>query len=762
MKIYKYLLFLALVFLAPPAFAFQPFVVRDIRLEGLQRVQLGTVFSYLPIKIGDTVDEALAQQAIHALYRTGFFKDVRLDRDGEVLTVFVAERPAIAKISFTGNSAIPSEKLQEVLNQIGLVEGRILDRSILDKIGQELKRQYFSLGKYAVRIDTTVSPLVRNRVEINIAIAEGEDARIRQVHIVGNHAFSDEQLLDQMELPAIGFFGGRESYSRQILAADLEALRSYYQNRGYVNFAIESTQVALTPDKQDVYITINIKEGEQYRLSSIKVAGDPLVDQQELASLIHIKTGDVFSREKVQESRKAISDRLAELGYAFANVNISPDVDKDSRTVSLTLFVEPGRRVYVRRVNIFGNGKTRDEVIRREIRQMEGSWLSTRLVSDSRTRLDRLGFFEQVGVETPTVPGSPDMVDVNFTVAERPTGTLSAGLGYSDSQGALVNFSVSQQNFLGTGKRVAIELNNSQVTRTYSFSYNNPYYTESGISRGFRIYSRSVDLGANVTNITNYSTNTYGASINWGIPLSETNRVSFGVGYENTELLTGTNTAQQILDFIAANGNIYDTYKLTATWRRDTRNRAIFADRGARTTLAVSTAVPGGDLEYYTVTLRHAQYFPIAEGHSLLVNIDLGHGDVLGDTQTFPPFENFFAGGSRSVRGYDTSTLGGPATRDAFNNPIGGTTRVVTNLEWLFPNPFVEKASSMRFSLFVDGGWVYAEGEDLDLGELRYSAGISAIWLTPIGAMRFSLATPLNEQPGDRTQSFQFTLGSPF
>ena len=354
------------------------------------------------------------------------------------------------------------------------------------------------------------------------------------------------------------------------------------------------------------------------------------------------------------------------------------------------------------------------------------------------------------------------MVDVNFTVSERPTGTLNAGLGYSDSQGALINFSVSQENFLGTGKRVAIELNNSQVTRTYSFSYNNPYYTESGISRGFRIYSRTIDLGENITNITNYSTNTYGASINWGIPLSETNRLSFGAGFENTELLTGTNTAQQILDFIAANGNIYDTYKLTATWRRDTRNRAIFADRGSRTTLSFSVAVPGGDLEYYTAIARHTQYFPITENNTLMFNIDLGRGDVLGDTTTFPPFENFFAGGSRTVRGYDTSTLGGPNTRDAFGNPIGGTTRVVTNLEWLFPNPFVEKASSMRFSLFVDGGWVYAEQDEIDLGELRYSAGVSAIWLTPIGAMRFSLATPLNDEPGDRTQSFQFTLGSPF
>ena len=749
------------VFLAPlRTWAFEPFVVKDIRLEGLQRIEVGTVFTYLPIKVGDRLDEKLSAQAIRALYKTGFFKDIRLEREGDVLVISVRERPAIASVSFSGNDEISSDQLGDALKQIGLAEGRILDRSLLDKVQRELQRQYYSLGKYAVRIDTEVKPLVRNRVAVEIRIAEGETAEIRQVAIVGNRKFDDKELLKRLELAQVGWLGGRENYSRQVLSADLERLRSYYLDRGFINFSIDSTQVALTPDKEDVYVTINITEGEQYTVSGIKLAGDLVFPREELDKLIRIRRGEIFSRSRVEQTRKAISDRLAEIGYAFANVNVIPDVDDAARTVDLTVFVDPGRRVYVRRINVKGNHKTRDEVIRRELRQLEGAWMSTKLIADSRTRLDRLGFFEDVAVETPAVPGTNDLVDVDFTVSERPTGSLSAGVGFSDTQGFLVNFSLTQENFAGTGNRVAVEINNSEVSEIYSFSYRNPYYTEEGISRGFRIYYRTVDAAE--ANISNYATNSYGASINYGIPLSEIQRAGFGLGFENTELVTSTTTATEILDFIAREGRQFDTLTLDFSWTRDSRNRAIFADRGSRTTASLEIAAPGGDLQYYRANVSHVQYIPITEDIPLMVRLDLGYGDGYGDTTQLPPFKNYFAGGSQSVRGFEPLSLGGPNTRDSNGDPLGGVARIVSNVELIFPNPFAENSKSVRFSVFVDGGWVYAAEDPIDLGELRYSAGVAAIWLTPIGALRFSLATPLNDQPGDRPQSFQFTMGTPF
>ncbi len=742
------------------SYAFEAFVVEDIRLEGLQRIEIGTVFNYLPIKVGDEITNTLSGQAIRALYKTGFFKDIGLSRDGKVLVISVKERPAIAEVSFSGNSEIPDDQLKEALGQIGLSQGRILDRSLLDKVEQELERQYFSLGKYGVKLESKLIELERNRVEVNIEIAEGETAKIEQVILVGNNAFPDKRLLNRLDLASISFFSGKSNYSKQILAADLEKLKSFYLDRGYINFVVDSTQVSLTPDKQDVYITINLTEGEEYTVSSVKLAGDLVVEEDEIRELLVIEKGDLFSRSKTAASTKNISDRLAESGYAFANVNLIPELDKDSRTVALTLFVDPGKRVYVNRVNISGNNKTRDEVIRREIRQLEGSWMSTKLISTSRDRLNRLGYFQEVTVETPTVPGSGDQVDVNYAVTERSTGSLSAGLGFSDTQGILLNASITQANFAGTGKRIAFEVNRSQVTQLFSFSYRNPYFTDSGVSAGFRVFLREVDAAE--ANVTNYTTDSYGASVDWGMPLNELQRVTYGFEYENLELLLGENVAEQIQEFVDLYGNKYDIFTLTTNWRRDSRNRAIFPDRGATTTGGIDLTVPGGDLQFYKLNFNHTQYIPVVKGIPLMARVDLGYGDGYGDTVILPPFENFFAGGSRSVRGYEALTLGGPNTRDAFDNPIGGNTKIVGNLELMFPNPFSEDSDSVRFGLFVDGGWVYAERDRIDLGELRYAAGLAATWLAPIGAMRFSLATPLNDEPGDKTQAFQFTLGTPF
>ena len=758
MKKYLWVLLLCYI-LAAPAYAFEPFTVKDIRLEGLQRISIGTVFNYLPVKVGDRLNNRLAAKAIKDLYKTGFFKDVRLEREGDVLVVFVAERPAIANVSITGASAIPKDQLNDSLKQIGLAEGRVFDRSMLDRIEQELRRQYYSLGKYAVAIKTDVTPLPRNRVDVKISIAEGNAARIHRVNIVGNHAFSESDLLDLLKLPKVGFFTGASKYSKQVLSGDLETLRSYYLDNGYINFNIDSTQVSLTPDKKDVYVTVNVSEGNKYTVSSVKLAGNLILPKKQLRKLLKIHAGDTFSRSLVTGSTKAISDRLGGVGYAFANVNAVPDIDKKSRKVALTFFVDPGKRVYVRRINITGNRTTRDEVIRRELRQMEGGWMSTDQIARSKTRLDRLGYFDSVNVQTPPVPGTGDEVDLNYDVSERPTGSLQAGVGYSDSQGVLVNFSVTQDNFLGTGKRVAASINNSQVTKLYSIDYTNPYYTLDGVSRRFKIYSRSVDAAQ--ASLTNYTTNSKGGSVTYGIPMSESDRVSLGLGYERTELLTGTNTAQAIKDFVTQNGNKYSSYKLNASWSRDTRNRAIFSDRGGIMVLSSNVSVPPSDLEFYKLSLRAQHYFPVTKSISLSLDGQLAYGSGFGKSKTLPPFENYYAGGSNSVRGYKSNSLG---PRDPYtNDPIGGNARVVGNMELIFPSPFAKNSKSVRLSAFLDGGQVYDTTDGgIDLNNMRYSAGVSMIWLTPVGALKFSLASPLNAKPGDDTQAFQFTLGSPF
>ncbi len=743
---------------AAKAYAFEPFVVQDIKLEGLQRISIGTVFNYLPIKVGDEITEDLTSEAIKKLFTTGFFKDVKIEREGNVLVVFVAERPAIAEVSITGNSALPTEQLEEALKQIGLKVGHVLDRSVVTVIEQELQRQYYSLGKYAVKIETTVTPLERNRVNVEVKIAEGESANIYAFNIVGNTVFKDQKLLNLLELAGTGAFGGRKEYSKQLFAADLEILKSYYQDRGYINFTINSTQVSLTPDKQDVYITVNVTEGNKYTISKISLSGNLIATEDELRKLITFKKGDIFSRKEASLSRTNINDRLSEDGYAFANVNLSPTIDEKNKTVELTFFVDPGRRVYVNRINIYGNIKTKDEVIRREIRQMEGDWMSAKSIAQSKKRLNRLGFFDEITVETPAVENTNDQVDVNYTVSERSTGSLSAGLGYNDTQGAIVNFSISQNNFVGTGNQVAVSINNSSVVQNNNISYTNPYYTQDGISRGFNLYKRK--FSALQASISNYSTNSYGAGVNYGIPMSESDSLGLGLSYDTTEIVAGTTATQVLKDFIAVEGSNYSNYKARLSWSHDTRNKAIFADQGNLASGSVDVTLPGSDLEYYKLSLRYLQYFNLAEDVTLLFNSQLGYGKSYGGTATLPPYENYYAGGSRSVRGYDSNRLGprDPAT----NNPLGGNKRVVTNLELILPNPFSENSKSIRFSTFFDAGNVFTENESIDLGELRTSVGLAFIWITPVGLMRFSWANTLNDKPGDDTKSFQFTLGSTF
>lgn len=743
------------------AFAFDTFIVKDIRVEGLQRIAAGTVFNYLPVKVGDTLTERGAQGAIKALYKTGFFKDIRLERQGDVLIVSVVERPSIASFRITGTHEFPEEDLKKGLRETGLSEGRIFDRSLLDRVEQELRTQYFSRGFYAVSIKPTVTPLERNRVDIDIAVTEGPPARIREIVIVGNKLFPTKKLLDLFTLgpaPWWALFSSRDQYSKQKLAGDLERLRNFYQDQGYLEFNIESTQVQITPDKEDIYITVNISEGQQYTVTDFQLAGRFPVPEKDLRALVSLKPGAVFSRKQVAESSKRISDRLADDGYAFANVNAVPKIDKKARTVSFTFFVDAGKRIYVRRVNFAGNVATHDEVLRREFRQLEGTWYSAAKIRRSRERLQRLGFFEDVNVETPPVPGTSDQVDINVTVKERSTGSITAGIGYSDT-GVLINASVTETNLFGTGKELSFRIDNSQASKTYSVRYVNPYYTPDGISRGFSVYANTLDTSQ--LNTAAYNTKTVGAGVFWGIPLSEYHRINVGVDYEDIAIETRTDSPQTAKDFVATEGSPVKSVKTTLGWSSDSLDSAILPSSGTLQRVSAEVSVPHSDIEYYRLNYTLGHYWPLSENTSFKARVDLGYGGGYGDTQMLPFFKNFFAGGSTTVRGFRSSTLG---PRDpSVDQPIGGNRRVLTNMELLFPFPGMspDSTKSMRLSVFMDGGMVYGSNEKLDLGELRYSAGLAFNWFSPVGPLSFSYAVPLNAKPGDQREAFQFTLGVP-
>ncbi|OGT18664.1 MAG: outer membrane protein assembly factor BamA [Gammaproteobacteria bacterium RBG_16_57_12] len=747
--------------LARAVMAFDEFVVEDIRLQGLQHIAPGTVFTYLPLKAGDTLDEGRSPGIIRALYQTGFFHDIQLSREGNLLVVTVVERPAIASVKITGNEEIDSDMLKKGFKDIGLTEGRIFNRSILDKVEQELKRQYFSRGKYAVRITTTVKEAERNRVDIAIEIDEGEVAEIRRINIVGNQAFTEAELLDKFTLgipSMLAFFSDADKYSKQKLIGDLEVLRSHYLDRGYINFNIESTQVAISPDKQDIYLTINITEGEQYRLSGVKLAGDLIVPEQELMNLVTIREGDIFSRKVITGITTAINERLGEEGYAFANVNAVPEVAREDQRVALTIFVDPGKRVYVRRINVTGNTKTFDEVVRREMRQMEGGWISTQKVSRSRTRLERLGYLKEVNVETTPVPGTSDQVDVNFNVTEGSSGSLMAAVGYGEASGALFNASIAERNFLGTGKWIKLEFDHSQVNDIYSLSYTNPYYTLDGVSRGIRAYSRKTDAGE--ANVSSYLSDEVGAEVNYGIPISEYITAGISIGLNQIEIKTTSGTPLYINDWVTANGSLFDRAQLTASWTYDTRDRTLFANRGVLQSLSAELAIPGSDLEYYKLNYRQEWYFPLKAGSTLRLQNMLGYADGYGDTADLPFFENYYMGGINSVRAYRTNSLGPKDIQT--DRSKGGDRKIQLGAELIFPSPFEGTGDSFRWSYFVDAGNVFGSDESVDLSELRASHGVSAKWITPVGALVFSYGWGLNEKPGDKLDRFQFTIGAPF
>ena len=753
-------LLLTLASWCPVQAAVEPFVVEDVRVEGLQRIAAGTVFNYLPVKVGDMLDQQRSAESIRALFQTGFFADVQLERDGWVLVVTVEERPDISRLEVEGNKALAKEAILEQLEQIGFAEGRTFDRSLLDKVEQELQRVYFGLGKYGARIETTITPLQRNRVGILLDISEGAVARIKQINVVGNESFDEGDLLDLFQLSTTGwlsFITKDDQYSRQKLAGDLEALRSWYLDRGFINFNVDSTQVSLTPDKRHVYITVNVSEGDRFTVRSVQLSGELVVPEEDLFELTGVRAGDVFSRRRITETSNAIAERLGEEGYAFANVNAIPDIDEAANEVGLTFFIDPGKRVYVRRITFKGNARTRDEVLRREMRQMESAWINTAKVERSKTRLERLGYFSEVNVETPAVPGTTDQVDVDFAVEELPSGNLLAGVGFSQSQGIVFSGSINQENFLGTGLGLGLAANTSDVNTVYSFSFTDPYWTIDGVSRSFNLFFRETD--AEEANVSDFTTDRFGGGVRFGVPVNEFDRVNLGVNVENLAINLGDAPAQEVIEFLEREGDNFNTWTLTASWSHDTRNRAIFPDRGVLQRVTGEVAMPGSDLTYYKVTARQDWYYPLLKDYTLLLNGEIGYGDGYGDTDRLPFFENFYAGGIRSVRGFEDNTLG---PRDSNDDPFGGDLEVTGSAELILPVPFAEEAKSVRVSAFVDGGNVFGPGEDFDSATLRFSAGVSATWISPLGVLTFSLAQPLNDEPDDEVQNFQFTFGSVF
>jgi outer membrane protein insertion porin family len=747
------------------ALALEPFVIKDIRVEGLQRTEAGTIFTYLPVQAGDVMSDEKATQAIKSLYNTGFFKDVRIEADGDVLVVTVQERSAIAKIDFSGNKSFPSDKMTEGLKQIGISEGLIFDKSQLDRAEQEIKRQYLAQGKYGATVKTVVSPLERNRVAVRFEIEEGIVAKIRDINIVGNNVFTTEDLRAEFLLTTpnwMSWWNKDDQYSKQKLTADLETLKSFYMNQGYLEFSIDSTQVSISPDKQDIYITVNVTEGEKYTISDVKLAGELQVPEEDLKPLVKISKGDTFNRQLVTETSKAISDRLGNEGYAFSNVNAIPEINKQDHTAAFTFFVDPGKRVYVRRINLTGNSRTRDSVLRREMRQLESAWYAGDKINRSKDRLERLQYFDTVDVETPAVPGTTDQVDLNLNVTEKSTGSIQFGAGLSSNEGVVLGVTVNQPNFLGTGNRVSLQVNTGRVNKTYSLSYTDPYFTPDGVSRGFDVYRRDVDTQS--LNIGTYNSSSYGTGVRFGLPLSERDFISGGLTADFTEIELSSQSPKQYLDFCGnSSGCTSNSVQLSAAWSHDSRDNVLFPNKGVLQRLSGEVSLPVLDLEYYKVEYKHTWYKDVTKNVTVMLNGEAGYADTYGNKE-YPFFKNFYVGGVNSVRGYDNGAIGprdfDPGTGDDFS--VGGTTRFVGNAEIFVPVPLIKNSSQFRLSAFIDAGTVFANNEKIDFGEMRYGAGVGISWFSPFGPLKLVFAKALNASDTDRTQTLQFQLGQQF
>ena len=746
------------------AFATTPFVVRDIRLEGLQRVEPNTVFSYLPIKQGDTFTDDKASDAIRALYATGFFNDVKISNEGDVVIVQVQERPAIGTIDFAGLHEFDKDNLTKALNSVGLSLGRYYDKSLVDRAQQELKRQYLTHGYYAAEVTTTITPIDRDRVGLLFSVIEGPSAKIRQVNLIGNKVFSDSTLHDEMQLSTPNWFSWytkNDLYSKDKLTTDLESLRSYYLDRGYLEFNIDSTQVSLSPDKKDMYLTLTIHEGEPYTISGIHLSGNLLDREAELQKLVKIKPGDLFSAAKLKAATKAMVDKLGEYGYAFATVNAQPQIDQQHHTVDLTLQVDPSRRVYVRTINIVGNTRTRDEVIRREMRQLESSWFDSSRLALSKDRINRLGYFTDVQVTTVPVEGTADEVDIDVKVTEKPTGSLTLGLGYGSGEGPIISAGISQDNVFGSGTSLALNVNTATTFRTLTVTQVDPYFTVDGIKRITDVYYKTSEplYYSNVTD-TSFRIITLGADLKFGVPFSESDMVYFGTGIEQDRLDVDATTPQSYIDYVNDFGRVSNNIPLTIGWSRDNRDSALVPSRGYFTQFNAEYGTPIATTTYYKADLQAQYYYSFSKGFVLGLNFQGGYGNGL-EGQPYPIFKNNYAGGIGSVRGYEPSSLG---PRDATTgDPIGGSKMVVGNVELTFPLPGTGYDRTLRVFTFVDGGNVWgSEGSSTGANGLRYSYGAGLEWISPIGPLKLDFGLPIVRHAGDQYQKFQFQIGTAF
>jgi len=798
---------------AMPALAQAPsgFTVGDIRVEGLQRISEGTVYNYLPVNIGDRLDQRRIQEAIRALFGTGFFSDIEMRRDGETLVVVVRERPSIESFELSGNKDIKTEDLQQSLRSVGLATGKTFDRSILEEVRGFLTDQYFSRGKYAVRIDPKVEEVPGNKVRIKIDIVEGKRARIRQINLVGNTSYDDDELLDAFALRTpnwLSWYKQDDRYSRESLQGDIETLTSWYQDRGYANFAVESTQVAIAPEMDDIFITMNLHEGEVYKVGEVKLAGTMKVPESELQRLLLVRPGQTYSRKLITQTQELISFRLGADGYAFAKIDPVPTGHEDTKTIDLTFFVDPGNRAYVRRINFINTSAIDDEVLRREMRQLEGSYLSNALLERSKERVQRLPYIESVEFETTPVPGTPDLVDVDFDIKEGLPGQFSGGIGYSESQSFMLNGSFVHSNFMGSGERVALDLITGRFSQQYSISHTDPYTNIDGVSRTLGVQYR--DVTQFVSAASDFSTTTVSGTMEWGYPISEFQGVRFGLVAQRSDLIVNPqSSAREAVTWVRNNGNPYtrvierefpavdpddpptiietilfgskfNTFELVGSWFYDSRNRAIFADRGMQHLFSTAVTAPGSEVDYYTVRYDYLQLIPVWNQWTIALTSEIAWGDALGkDTTSLPPYRQFYAGGPDTVRGFSESRLG---PKDSFGNPYGGNLKVVGRAELLFPVPAKWRAST-RISAFYDIGNVFSQGTGIDFvgrdgitpvdyefdyNELKQSAGIAVQWFAPLGIFRFSYGFPLNEFKGDavrypdEVERFQFTIGSAF
>ena len=784
---------LACLLVAAPAAAQLPFVVQAFQVEGAQRISEGTIYNYLPINIGDTVDEQLVRESIRAVYSTGFFQDIEFRRDADTLIIAVLERPTIEDFTFSGNEDIEDEDLEGSLRDVGLAQGRIFDRSVLDDVTQFLTDEYYGRGKYAARVDANVEDLADNRVRVAIEIEEGERAQIRQINIVGNTRFDDEEILDGFELTTgnfLSFIRDDNRYSKEALEGDIETLRSFYMDRGYGDFGLDGFPVVtISPDKQDIFITISVDEGDLYVISDVRLAGDMVVPEAELNALILSQPGQIFSQQLLTFSEEAMRIRLGQDGYSFAQIQAVPEFDEETQEVAVTFFVDPQSRVYVRRINFNGADNVNDEVFRREMRQFEGGYLSNNLIERSKVLLQRLPYVETVEYETVPVPGSPDLVDIEFAIEEGLPGQFGGSVGYSGTQGVILGGNFVHSNFMGTGNRVALNLTGGEYYKVYDVSFTDPYRNMDGLARSIQFSYQDIKQFTSVA--SQFSTTTLTAGLNWSYPITEYQQLRFGFAVQSAELLTSYYSSRQAREWVLSNGSQIDlgensaiaateiqSFELVAGWGFDSRNRVLFPDSGMRLSLNLQAALPGSEVEYYVARADFVKYFRLPGAWRFKINTELALGEGYGETTSPPPFRNFFGGGPGTVRGFKESWMG---PIDSLGNPYGGNMMVANQFELILPTPG-KLGNSTRISLFYDIGNVFSTGGvtfydrsgvneidyDFDYDNLRQSVGLAVEWLAPLGLLRFSYASPLNAQEetgllfGDQIERFQFSIGNAF